>query len=163
MCPVIPHGSHAQVIQASIKLSPLWRLFFICHLSIPIHNASNPNFTDFVDTIGDGAGPDVNISFLDHIDTANNLIDFIYLPNVLSSPYTCLIHTLPNKQSSGCVQQHHHQLLTGYIMYVLCGKFLKKVEDAGIESPDSILNYVAWQTPPGLPPHSLTIKVNTIY
>ena len=40
---------------------------------------------------------------------------------------------------------------------------LKEVEDAGIGSPDSMLGYVARQMPPGLPPHSLTIKVNVVY
>jgi hypothetical protein len=39
---------------------------------------------------------------------------------------------------------------------------LKKVEEAGLASPDSILNYVAKHTPPGMPPHSLTIKTNAL-
>jgi hypothetical protein len=39
----------------------------------------------------------------------------------------------------------------------------KEVEDLGLDTPDSILDYVAKNTPPGLPPHSLTIKTNGIF
>jgi hypothetical protein len=45
----------------------------------------------------------------------------------------------------------------------LAADSLKEVEEAGLTSPDSILNYVAKHTPPGMPPHSLTIKTNSIF
>jgi len=40
---------------------------------------------------------------------------------------------------------------------------LKEVTAAGLTSLDSVLDYTAKQTPPGLPPHTLHIKVNGIY
>jgi hypothetical protein len=40
---------------------------------------------------------------------------------------------------------------------------LKEVNSAGLASPDSVLDYAAKQTPPGLPPHTLQVKVNGIY
>jgi hypothetical protein len=40
---------------------------------------------------------------------------------------------------------------------------LKEVTAAGLTLPDSVLDYTAKQTPPGLPPHTLHIKVNGIY
>lgn len=45
----------------------------------------------------------------------------------------------------------------------LAADSLKEVEDLGLHAPDSILDYVAKNTPPGLPPHSLTIKTNSIF
>ena len=45
----------------------------------------------------------------------------------------------------------------------LAADSLKKLKNADLESPDSILDYVAHQTPLGLLSHSLTIKMNTVY
>jgi hypothetical protein len=39
---------------------------------------------------------------------------------------------------------------------------LKEV-NRGLASSDSILDYAAKQTPPGLSPHTLQVKVNSIY
>ena len=40
---------------------------------------------------------------------------------------------------------------------------LKEVDNAGLVSPDSALDYIARQTPPGLPSHTLTIKTGGVY
>jgi hypothetical protein len=45
----------------------------------------------------------------------------------------------------------------------LAADYLKEVDNAGLISPDSTLDYVACQTPPGLPSHTLTIKINGVY
>ena len=45
----------------------------------------------------------------------------------------------------------------------LAADSLKEVDNAGLISPDSALDYVACQTPPGLPNHTLTIKTNGLY
>ena len=60
-CPVVHGGSQADVIDASIKSSPLWHLFQVFPLTAPIRNADDPEFALWVDNIGDGAGPDVNM------------------------------------------------------------------------------------------------------
>ena len=88
-CPVIPRAFRTQVVQASIRSSPLWSLFTICRLSTPIRNASDPEFANFVDAIGDGAGPETPLPLIDRVDTANDLIDFVYPPHILSSPHAC--------------------------------------------------------------------------
>ena len=46
---------------------------------------------------------------------------------------------------------------------LLAADSLKEVHNAGLTSPDSALDYVACQTPPGLPNHTLTIKTNGVY
>ena len=45
----------------------------------------------------------------------------------------------------------------------LAADSLKEVDNAGLVSPDSALDYVAWQTPPGLPSHTLTVKTGGVY
>jgi hypothetical protein len=45
----------------------------------------------------------------------------------------------------------------------LAADSLKEVEESGLTPPDSVLDYVAKHTPPGMPPHSLTIKTNSVF
>ena len=40
---------------------------------------------------------------------------------------------------------------------------LKEVDNAGLVSPDSALDYVVRQTPPSLPSHTLTVKTGGVY
>ena len=54
-CPVIRRGSHAQIVDASIKSSPLWSDFTIHRLHRHWQNAGDIPFANFVNAIGDGA------------------------------------------------------------------------------------------------------------
>jgi ATP-dependent DNA helicase PIF1 len=63
-CPVVRQGSRAEVVDASIKSSPLFNYFFIMRLTEPIRNAEDPAFANFVDAIGDGAGPEIPLNGL---------------------------------------------------------------------------------------------------
>ena len=78
-CPVIFQGTKAQVIDVSIKSSPLWPQFKVHTLTQPIHNLANLEFTLFVDTIGDGAGPDICLDgMLDIVTNPEDLMSFVY-------------------------------------------------------------------------------------
>lgn len=88
-CPVIRKGSKADVIDASIKSSPLWPLFTVHKLTIPIRNAEDPEFAAWVDAIGDGAGPEVDISMLQTVSSVEELIDFVFPPEIIDDPPSC--------------------------------------------------------------------------
>ena len=40
---------------------------------------------------------------------------------------------------------------------------LEEAQEAGLDNSNSLLHYAARQTPPGLPPHALQLKVNSVY
>ena len=164
-CPVIRRGTRAQVIKASIRSSPLWPLFKVFHLRTPIRNAADPEFANFVDAIGDGAGPEVSLPLLEHVHSSEQLIDFVYPPNILTSAESCLRRSIlaPTNAQVDVYNDIIINRISGELRTYLAADSLKEVEEAGIQSPDSVLDYVARQTPPGLPPHSLTIKVNAVY
>lgn len=44
----------------------------------------------------------------------------------------------------------------------LAADSLKEAEDAGVEGENGILDYVARRTPPGLPPHSLMLRIGAV-
>ncbi|CDO71194.1 hypothetical protein BN946_scf184845.g64 [Trametes cinnabarina] len=164
-CPVIRRGTRAQIVDASIRSSPLWDHFAIAHLFTPIRNAADPEFASFVDSIGDGAGPDVALDMLEKAADASTLIAFVYPPQVLNNPAMCVRRSIlaPTNAQVDKYNEIVINRIPGPQRTYLAADSLKEVEAAGIESPDSVLDYVARQTPPGLPPHSLTIKVNGVY
>lgn len=49
------------MVNASIRSSPIWDIFDIKRLTVHIHNAMDPEFAEYVDVIGNGAGPEVEI------------------------------------------------------------------------------------------------------
>ena len=164
-CPVVRRGSRAEVVDASIKSSPLFAYFSTVRLTIPIRNAADPQFASFVDTIGDGAGPEIPLDMLTKVYSMNELIDFVYPSEILANPIACLTRAIlcPTNQQ---VDSYNNTILCnvqGTSRTYLAADSLKEVDEQGLTAPDSILDYVAQHTPPGLPPQSLTIKTNAVF
>ena len=89
-CPIIPGGTHAQIHDACIQMSPLWSKFEIRRLTQLIRNAQDPIYVEFVNTIGDGAGPDIDLRILSSTTHKEDLIAFVFPPDVLLDPLACL-------------------------------------------------------------------------
>ena len=88
-CPVIRRGSRVQVVAAFIKSSPLWPLFTIHQLTVPIRNAQDPDYVAFVNAIGDGAGPDIDLNIIDKVSSPEELINPCTSGIVPPSFYPC--------------------------------------------------------------------------
>ena len=164
-CPVIRGGTRAQVVDASIKSSPLWDFFTIYRLTIPIRNAEDPQFADFVDAIGDGAGPEVLLTLLEHVESSDELLDFVYPDNILSDAEACLRRAIlaPTHIQVDTYNKNILQRIDGKARIYLAADVLKEADDVGIIQPDSILDYVARHTPPGFAHHMLEIKTNAVF
>ena len=161
-CPVIRGGSRAQVVQASIRSSPLWNLFQVCRLTAPIRNAQDPEFADFVDAIGDGAGPEVSLSFLKTCTTMNQLIEFAFPDDILNFPEMCFSRAIL-AQTNVQINAYNEVIvnkLPGPSRFYLASDSLKEVEDTDLltASPDGVLDWAATHMLPGLPAHRLTLK-----
>jgi ATP-dependent DNA helicase PIF1 len=89
-CPVICCGSRLQVMDACIQKSPLWPHFNIRHLIHPIRNAEDPFFANFVNAIGDGAGPQISLGGFEMTNDAAVLSAFVFPPDMLHQPVACL-------------------------------------------------------------------------
>ena len=164
-CPVIRRGSHAQIVDASIKSSPLWSNFTIHCLHRHWRNAGDIPFAKFVDAIGDGAGPEVSLDMLDIVTDAEDIMQFVYPDHVLQNSTSCLSRAIlaPTNQQVDHYNDVILQCVHGTQYVYLAADSLKEANNAGLVSPDSALDYAAHQTPPGLPSHTLTVKVNGVY
>jgi len=63
-CPIIQCRSQTEIISTSIQSSYLWPHFCVYHLSLPIRQQTDPNFATAINAIGNGAGPIVDIPFI---------------------------------------------------------------------------------------------------
>jgi len=162
---VIHGGSQADIVNASIKSSPLWNLFKVLPLTAPIRNVDDPEIASWIDNIGDGAGPEVNMNFINSVSTVEDLVDFVYPPHILTDPSSCLKRAIlcptnaqVNKYNDTIVSH-----IDGIQRSYLAADSLQEAEEVGLMPPQNILDYVAAHTPPGLPQHTLTIKINAVY
>nr|VWP00470.1 Ubiquitin carboxyl-terminal hydrolase 7 [Ganoderma boninense] len=164
-CPVVPRGSRAEVVDASIKSSPLWSAFHIYHLTIPVRNAEDPEFAHFVDSIGNGAGPVVNIDLISHVHSSSELISFVFPPDIVNNPAACLQRSIlaPTNAQIDAYNTTIIDSVHGQQQTFFAADTLKEAADAGIPIDHSILDYTARHPPAGLPAHALTIKVNGVY
>ena len=164
-CPVVPHGSRAEVVDASIKSSPLWSAFRIYHLTIPVRNAEDPEYARFVDSVGNGAGPDVPLDLLSHVVHPKDLINFAFPPAAIDNPDCCLHRSIlaPTNAQIDSYNATVIDAVHGPQRTYFAADTLKEAEDAGVPIDHSILDYAARHTPPGLPAHALTLKVNGVY
>lgn len=164
-CPVIRGGSRAQVIDASIRSSTLWPSFTVHRLTTPVRNAEDPEYARFVDNIGDGAGPQVQLDILQRVDDPEELVAFVYPHAILNTPQQCLQRAIlaPTNAQIDAYNSEIIDDVTGESHTYYAADVLKEAQEAGLESSNSILDYAARQTPPGLPPHALELKVNAVY
>ncbi|TFY73333.1 hypothetical protein EWM64_g10679 [Hericium alpestre] len=101
-CPVVRKGTRRQTVDASIRSSGLWDLFTVRRLTIPIRNAEDPAFAAFVDAIGDGAGPEIDLAALSLCSSTNDVIDFVYPGTTIFDPIAAVrqsILAVTNKQT----------------------------------------------------------------
>ena len=164
-CPVVPRGSHAQVINVCIQSLHLWSKFEITQLRQLIWNALNTPYADYINAIEDGAGPEIDLRFLSWTTGKEDLIKFVFSPSVLCNPLSCLNHGIVaptnkqvNKYNSIILDRINRQ----HRKYFAADS-LKEASDIGIDIKCSTLDYVARQTLHSLPPHCLEIKTNAVY
>ena len=134
-CPVVCQGTKAQVINASIKLFPLWPLFKVCTLTQSIHNLANLEFTLFVDTIGDGAGLDICLDgMLDIVTNPEDLMSFVYPMEILQDSIKCLKHSIlcPANIQVNFYNDTLLKRVDGVECTYHAADSLKKVDEAGV-------------------------------
>ena len=176
-CPVVPRGTKADVLNACISRCHFWPLFEISRLITPIRNAEDLEFASFVDRIGDGAGPNVDLSFLTRTTDINDIIDFVYGQNIVGDPTACLrrcilapTHAQVDRYNAAVLDllssdsRHYHAAdsLEEH-SEVAEGTSLDPNVDSPLPNPDAVLDYVRHQRPNGMPDYNLRVKVGGVY
>lgn len=168
-CPVIRGGTRRQVVDASIKSSPLWEHIQVRRLTVPIRNATDPAYADFVDAIGNGEGPKVQLwPFINVVYTPGELIDFVFPEIILQDPETSVKRSIlaPTNQQVDDYNSIIINRMPGPSKTYLAANRIKEMDETeGLpaEAGAALLDYVAQKTPPGVPAHTLTVRVGAVY
>lgn len=169
-CPVVRGGSRAQVVDASVRSSPLWQSFVVRRLMAPIRNAGDPEYAAFIDAIGAGAGgPIVALwPFLSAVILPAQLIDFVFPPAILLEPTACVTRAIL-APTNAQIDEYNSFILDrvqGESRTFIATDSIKEmdgVDNVPYEAAAAILDFAARRNLPGLPSHSLTIKVGGVY
>jgi hypothetical protein len=92
VAPVVKGGGLSAAIDASIRMSHLWPAFQIHHLTQPIRNAQDPEFCEYVDSIGEDTNSlrDVTLRHLPRIYDQENGLSWLYPNEILLRPDLCI-------------------------------------------------------------------------
>ena len=83
---VVSGGGPSAIFDASVRSSHLWQSFKILSLTEPIRNVMDPDFSAWVDEVGEGLeGPEIFLpnSFITKVFNTKNAIHFLFLSSLL--------------------------------------------------------------------------------
>jgi len=133
-------------------------------LTTPICHATDPGYAQFVNAMGDGAGPSIDVSSFHVVHDFHEMINSIYPLDVLLNPVKCLKHAIL-APTNDQVDSYNNAILnlinTDSCTYIATDT-LKEADNVGIDPPSSIFDYATTHRFPGLPPHALHLKKNTV-
>jgi ATP-dependent DNA helicase PIF1 len=137
----------------------------ISTLTVPIRDAEDPDFSAFLDRVGDGELDEVPLNFMKCTSDKNDLVDYVFPPEVIANPISCLTRSIlapTNRQ----VDDYNATILDridGDSISYMARDSLKEAEENNLRSPNSVLDFVSRNQLPGMPPFTLTIKKNAVY
>ena len=163
-CPVIRGGSKADVLNASIKSSPLWPSFQKMQLTQLIRNADDPEFAAVIDAIGDGQSTVADLRIFPRTTHSEDLLSFVFPDTVLTNPFLCLSRSIL-APTNAQISDYNRRLLArlpGADRTYLAADFIKESEDQSTVPPAALLDYLSLHPPPSLPPPTLTLKTGAM-
>ena len=178
-CPVVPHGTKADILNACISQCPFWPQSHVARLLTPVRNAEDPVLASFVDEIGDGAGPRVDLSFLTRTTNTEDIITFVYGQDIINDPAACTRRSIlaPTNAQVDTYNNAILRLLDSASRHYNAADTLEEHAEAvemanhnsdtdfnsPLPNPDAVLDYVRYRRPNGMPDYNLTVKVGGIY
>lgn len=92
VAPVVKGSGPTATYEASIQSSHLWPHFKVLTLDMPVRNVSDPEYSVWVDSIGEGANQhnqpliDISLDLIDEIGTYEEIIEFLF-PHTIMDNY----------------------------------------------------------------------------
>lgn len=92
VAPVVRGGGLGAVIDASIRTSSLWPSFILIKLEQPMRNATDLDYCNYVDGIGEDVerSRTIQLQYLQRVDTINAALQWLYPPSILQDPQLCI-------------------------------------------------------------------------
>jgi PIF1-like helicase len=159
VAPVVKGYGSTPSVLASIKSSSLWSQFRILSLGSPIRGEQDPEYTFFVDNIGqDFANEITSVAILETVFDLADAVDFLYPANTLRDPSTCIKHAFLSPKNDS-VDEFNLQILERVAGDEFCYYSADSVKE---DETDVENDYLYSLTHNGIPPHVLRLKKGTI-
>ncbi|XP_073305876.1 ATP-dependent DNA helicase RRM3-like [Primulina huaijiensis] len=168
--PIIPKGNKADVIDASIVMSPLWNQFDKLNLKQNMRALLDPDFSSYLMRIGNGLEetngkdeiqipPTANILFTDDFTSLNELIEIVF-PNIedCNLDFSLFVKRAILTTRNEFVHEVNDVLINKFhgeeTTYFSCDD---NTNNCVVPNQEELFHSL---TPQGLPPHKLTLKIN---
>jgi hypothetical protein len=168
VAPVVPNGGPSAIFDASVRSSDLWELFEILSLTEPIRNAMDPEFSAWVDEIGEGLeGPEVLLpnSFITKVFGTEDAIRFLF-PTSLLHDYQSIAKRSFLSPLNFHVDAFNAQMLKlidGDVRSYYSFDSIKEDErSTGSTVPPEMTDYLSMAAEPGIPSYELRLKENCL-
>lgn len=92
VAPVIKGSGPTATFEASIRSSELWSSFKVLQLDTPIRNAADPEYSTWIDRIGEGLlhpgcmSADIKLDLIQQLETLETVISFLFPSTILNDP-----------------------------------------------------------------------------
>jgi hypothetical protein len=91
VAPVTKGSGADAAFDACVKSSPIWQHFCAVSLHQPIRTAADPEYSNFIDDIGENTSSErVSLSLLCRTASELDAIEFLYPSSILGDPTACL-------------------------------------------------------------------------
>jgi len=168
VAPVVKDGGPSAVFDASIRSSRLWKSFQILSLTQPIRNAMDPEFSAWVDEIGEGSeGPQVHLPsrFITKLFDPEDAIHFLFPPSLLHDYQSLAKRSFltPLNIHVDAFNTRMLELINGNVRTYHSFDSVKEDElSAGSAQPPEMTGFLSMATEPGIPSHTLRLKENSL-
>lgn len=167
--PVVVRGSRTQIIETCLKSSPLWQHFVQLRLSENMRSKGQNLFNQWQLDVGEGKTPRIHHSFEDLVQIP---ISILCKDSIIMSVYGNNINSTDDDQLAQKViltsKNRDALTLNNQIINLLSGQARTYFSADSVVSDDheNTINFspefLHSQTPSGMPPHKLTLKIGTI-
>lgn len=168
VAPIIKNATRLGVVEASPQSSHLWPTFRILRLHQAIRHASDPEYSSWVDDIGDGhiVGEDIKLDLVNEVTDVEDAVVYLY-PDHSLRDYETLQGRSFLSPLNVSVDDFNQRVLNRIPEPATCYRSidgLKESEGAQRNlNPTSDLSvYLALLRDPGVPPAKLELKVGSI-
>jgi hypothetical protein len=166
--PVVRYGGRAAVVEASLRTQPVFDHFEILSLTQPIRQAGDPEFSDFLDSIGDDYKHDeVDLGRFRHTQSTSDVVRFVFPDDVVCDPRKCIERAILSPFNAH-VDEFNDEILArtpGESTIYYSTDSIEDDDERSLNVADNPLatpDFLNAQRESGNPPHEITLKVGTV-
>jgi hypothetical protein len=162
---VVRFGGRTAICKASIRTQPIFRHFEVVKIEKSMRQQSDLGFSSFLDSIGDDHLHDsVDLHCLQHTQSIEHFINFVFPPSVVADPATCITRAILSPFNA-FVDEFNVSILRTVPGDGHCYISSDSIEGSGDDTDEEVFSdpeFLNSLQEPRIPPHESVLKVGAI-